>query len=300
MDKFREMQTFVSVVDSGSFVQAAIKLKSSKPAVSRLIADLEERLSARLLNRTTRRLSLTDEGHRFYDQAREILTAIEQAEEELSARSSKPSGVLRISAPLSFGVLELAPLLGQFSRENPDVQLDVELDDRTVDVVNEGFDLAIRISRLASSSLISRQLAASQVKLCASPKYLKLRGVPKTLDELARHDAISYSYSPIRDEWNFEHVETKENKAIKITPRIRTNNGDSARILALNHHGFVLQPDFIIGNDLKIGTLVEVLPEYQAANLGVYAIYASRQHMPAKLRSMIDFLVASFKLPRWK
>lgn len=300
MDKFREMQTFVNVVDSGSFVQAAIKLNSSKPAISRLIADLEERLSARLLNRTTRRLSLTDEGHRFYDQAREILSAIEQAEEELSARSSKPSGVLRISAPLSFGVLELAPLLGQFSRENPDVQLDVELNDRTVDVVNEGFDLALRISRLASSSLISRQLAASQVKLCASPKYLKLRGVPKTIDELARHDAISYSYSPVRDEWNFEHVETKENKAIKITPRIRTNNGDSARILALNHHGFVLQPDFIIGNDLKIGTLIEVLPEYQAANLGVYAIYASRQHMPAKLRSMIDFLVASFKSPRWK
>ncbi len=299
MDKFREMQTFVTVVDSGSFVQAAIKLNSSKPAISRLIADLEGRLNARLLNRTTRRLSLTDEGHRFYDQAREILSAIDQAEEELSARASKPSGVLRISAPLTFGILELAPMLGRFSRENPDVQLDIELSDRVVDVVNEGFDLAIRISRLASSNLISRQLATTQMKLCASPKYLAQRGTPKAIEELARHDAISYSYSPVRDEWNFEQLGGKVLKTVKINPRIRTNNGDSARILALNHHGFILQPDFIVGNDLKLGTLIEVLPDYRAANLGIYAVYASRRHMPVKLRTMIDFLVESLKVPRW-
>ena len=297
MDKYREMQSFVAVVDAGSFVRAADALESSKAAVSRHVAELEERLGVRLLQRTTRRLSLTGEGQAFYARCKDILAAIEEAEGEASSRAFDASGLLRVNAPVSFGILHLAPLWGAFASAHPKVSLEVSLADRLVDLVEEGYDLAIRISRLDNSSLISRKLASTRLVLCASPEYLREHGAPATPDELARHAVISYSYFSSGDEWSFDGPDGKV--SVKTRPRFHANNGDTCVAAALAHQGIVLQPTFLVGEALQSGRLVELLPEYRSVELGIYAVYASRKQQPLKLRKLIDFLVEVFRTPRW-
>jgi len=297
MDKYREIQSFVAVVDAGSFVGAADALESSKAAVSRHVAELEERLGVRLLQRTTRRLSLTGEGQAFYARCKDILAAIEEAEGEASSRAFDASGLLRVNAPVSFGILHLAPLWGAFASAHPKVSLEVSLADRLVDLVEEGYDLAIRISRLDNSSLISRKLASTRLVLCASPEYLREHGAPATPEELARHAVISYSYFSSGDEWSFDGPEGKV--SVKTRPRFHANNGDTCVAAALAHQGIVLQPTFLVGEALQSGRLVELLPEYRSVELGIYAVYASRKQQPLKLRKLIDFLVEVFKTPRW-
>jgi DNA-binding transcriptional LysR family regulator len=291
------MLTFVTVVDCNSFTVAARKLESSKPAVSRQIADLESRLGYRLLNRTTRSFSLASEGQRFYAHCKEILNAIELAEAELASTTAQASGLLRLSAPLSFGILELAPLWPKYLKSQPNVQLDIELTDRQVDVIDNGFDLVIRIASLTSSSLISKKLANTQLLLAASPKYLKQHGRPKSPDDLINHEVVKYSYAPSKNEWNL--IGPEGPVTTKVSGRITANNGDAARILALNHQGIILQPSFIIGNDIKVGTLETVLPGWRGLDLGIYAIYPSRRHLSAKVRTMIDFLAEHFKSRQW-
>jgi len=297
MDKYREMQSFVAVVDAGSFVRAADALESSKAAVSRHVAELEERLGVRLLQRTTRRLSLTGEGQAFYARCKDILAAIEEAEGEASSRAFDASGLLRVNAPVSFGILHLAPLWGAFASAHPKVSLEVSLADRLVDLVEEGYDLAIRISRLDNSSLISRKLASTRLVLCASPEYLREHGAPATPDELARHAVISYSYFSSGDEWSFDGPDGKV--SVKTRPRFHANNGDTCVAAALAHQGIVLQPTFLVGEALQSGRLVELLPEYRSVELGIYAVYASRKQQPLKLRKLIDFLVEVFRKPCW-
>ena len=203
MDRFLEMQTFNAVVDAGSFVKAAEALAMSKAAVSRYVVDMETRLGVRLLHRTTRRLSLTEEGQVFYGRSKELLAELAEAEDEISSRSHAASGLLRINAPFTFGVLHLAPLWGAFMAQNPKVKLDVTLADRLVDLVEEGYDMAIRIASLENSTLVSKRLASTRMLLCASPQYLALHGTPKEPSELAAHAVISYSYWSTRDEWHF-------------------------------------------------------------------------------------------------
>ena len=193
MDRFLEMQTFCAVIDAGSFVKAADTLGFSKAAVSRYVRDLEERLGVRLLHRTTRRLSLTDEGDVFYARCRELLAGVEEAEAELSSRSGAARGLLRVNAPVTFGILHLAPLWGAFRDRYPQVRLDVTLSDRIVDLVEEGFDLTIRIATLPSSTLISRRVASTRVVLCASPQYLAQHGMPRKPNDLTEHVVIGYS-----------------------------------------------------------------------------------------------------------
>jgi len=298
MDRFLEMQTFAAVVDAGSFVKAAEALGLSKAAMSRHVGELETRLGVRLLQRTTRRLSLTEEGQVFYARSKELLAGVDEAEAEITSRSGAASGLLRINAPFTFGILHLAPLWGVFRSQYPQVELDVTLADRVVDLVDEGYDVAIRIATLPSSTLISKRLASTRMVLCASPNYLAAHGTPQHPTELAAHAVISYSYLATRDEWHF--VGPQGPVSVKTQPCIHTNNGDTCRAAALAHQGIILQPDFLVGRDLASGTLMELMPAFRALELGIYAVYPTRKHVPPKVRALIDFLAAHFaQTPAW-
>jgi len=297
MGKIQEMSSFVAVAEAGSFVAAANLTGMSKAAVSRHVAELEERLGVRLMQRTTRRLSLTDEGQRFLARCKELLTSIDEAESELSSSRGNPSGLVRVNAPLTFGIMHLAPLWGRFMDRYPNVTLDVTLGDRMVDLVEEGYDLAIRISNLPNSALVSRTLASTRMILCASPQYLRAHGMPVHPSELAAHRVISFSYWVTRDEWHFMGPEGEV--IVRVRAGMHTNNGDTCRFAALDHQGIILQPDFMIGGDLRDGTLIELMPDFQAISLGIHAVYPSRKHLPLKVRRLIDFLVEAFHAPPW-
>jgi len=295
MDRFLEMQTFNAVVDAGSFVKAAEALKMSNAAVSRYVVDMENRLGVRLLHRTTRRLALTEEGHVFYARSKELLDELAAAEDEITSRSDAVSGLLRINAPFTFGVLYLAPLWGAFRALHPKVKLDVTLADRLVDLVEEGYDVAIRIATLQSSTLVSKRLATTRMVLCASPQYLALRDTPRHPSELADHAVISYSYWSTKDEWHFKGPAGAV--SVKTDPCIHTNNGDTCRAAALAGQGIILQPSFLVGADLASGALLELMPEFRSLELGIYAIYPTRKHVSPKVLALIDFLTTHLARP---
>ena len=297
MDRFLELRTFVQVVDAGSFIGAAEPLQMSKAAVSRYVGELEARLGVRLLNRTTRKLSLTEEGEVFYVRSKELLNSLDAAESEVTSRTGDAIGLLRVNVPVSFGILHLGDMWAAFKALHPQVSFDVTLSDRVVDIVEEGFDLAVRIATLQSSSLISRKLASTRMVLCASPKYLRKHGTPKRPADLAAHKVIAYTYWSLHDEWEFEGPEGKV--SVRTSPCIKTNNGDTCRAAALAHQGVILQPTFLIGRDLEEGTLVEVCPQYRSTELGIYAVYGSRKHVAPKVRLLIDFLAERFAKKRW-
>lgn len=297
MDRSLEMAVFVAVVDVGSFVGAVEPLRMSKPAVSRHINALEQRLGVRLLQRTTRRLALTEEGRTFYGRAKEILNLMDEAESELRPSQGEPSGTLRINVPVSFGIQHLAPLWGDFMRRYPRVTLDVMLNDRVIDLLDEGYDLAVRISQLANSTLVSRQLASTRMQLCAAPSYLQRYGQPQHPKELSTHRLISYSNWAARDEWQFDHPHGPA--SVRLQPALYTNNGDTARTLALRGDGIILEPSFMVDADIRSGHLIELMPQYRALELGIHVVYPTRQHVPLRTRCMIDFLVKAFENPPW-
>lgn len=297
MDRFLEMQTFSAVVDAGSFVKAAEGLGLSKAATSRYVGDLEARLGVRLLQRTTRRLSLTEEGHVFYARSKELLAGVMEAEMELTSRSATAKGLLRINAPVTFGNLHLAPLWGVFRGLHPQVALDITLSDRVVDLVEEGYDIAIRIATLPSSTLISKRLASTRIVLCASPTYLAAHGRPQHPADLANHAVIAYSYWASKDEWHFDGPGGSVNA--KTHPCMHTNSGDTCRAAALAHQGIILQPTFLVGGDLAAGTLVELMPQYRSLVMGIYAVYPTRKHVPPKVRALVDFLAAELATVAW-
>jgi DNA-binding transcriptional LysR family regulator len=298
MDRFDEMRAFTAVVDAGSFVRAAEALQISKTAVSRLVGDLETRLGLRLLHRTTRRLSLTAEGEVFNARCRDLLAGVEEAEAEVTARADAAVGVLRLNVPVSFGLLHLAPLWPLFLQQHPFVTLDVTLSDRIVDLVEEGYDVAVRIAQLPASSLISRRLATTRLVLCASPEYLRRHGTPAHPAEIAQHTAFSYTLLATGDTWNFDGPDGPV--SVKVTPRMRSNSGDVCCAAALQHQGIVLQPTFLIGPQLRTRALVEILPAYRSTELGVYAVYPSRKHVTPKVRVLIDFLAQALRRPAWE
>ena len=292
-----EMRTFSSVVEAGSFVGAADALGLSKTAVSRYVGELEQRLEVRLLHRTTRKLSLTQDGEIFYARCKELLGGIEEAEAEVGSRTGEATGLLKVTVPVSFGVLHLAEVWGAFKARHPKVTLDVTVSDRVADLVEDGFDLAIRIARMPDSSLVSRRLGSTRVVLCASPTYLQNAGTPRHPRDLAQHAVLAYSHWSDRDEWVFEGPEGTV--SVRTQPVIRSNNGDVCRAGALQHQGIILQPTFLVGRDLAAGTLVELMPAYRSIELGIHAVYASRRHVAPKVRLLIDLLVAWFREPRW-
>ena len=288
MDRIRELDSFVAAVEAGFFVKAADALDTSKAVISKHVLGLEQRLGVRLLNRTTRRQSLTDAGRSYFERAKQILESLEDADATVASSALRPTGTLRITAPLTFGLLYLAPLWGEFMSRYPEVKLDITLSDRVVDLIDEGLDVAVRIARLPDSSLVSRKLASARMVMCASPTYLRKRGAPKTLAEVARHPVLAYTYLSTGDTWKFE----RESVAHQVTtnPIMRSNNGDTCRAAALAGRGIILQPSFMIAADLERGDLVEVLPEYRGVELGVYAVYPSRKLLSAKVRVLVDFL----------
>lgn len=297
MDKFHEMRVFVAVVDCGSFVRAAEVLDASKTAVSRLVGDLEARLGVRLLHRTTRKLSLTPEGQVFHERCTHLLQDLDAAEAELSAQSAEAIGQLRVNVPTTFGLLHLAPLWPVFLARHPKVTLEVTFADRMVDLVDEGYDIAVRIAQLQPSTLVSRPLASTRLVLCASPRYLRQHGTPTQPADLASHAVIAYSLLATGDHWGFTGPQGP--MTVKVAPRMRTNSGDTCCTAALQHLGIVLQPDFLVGPHLQSGALVEVMPDYRAIELGIQVVYPSRKHVSPKVRALIDFLVDAFKAPPW-
>lgn len=298
MDRALEMQVFCMVVDKGSFIGAAQPLDMSKAAISRYVSGLEERLGARLLHRTTRRLSLTDEGRQFYHQAKEVLAMMDAAEEAVSSAAPEPTGLLRVNAPVSFGVLHLGPIWADFMKAYPKVELDISLNDRLVDLVDEGFDAAIRIARMENSSLVGRRLASTRMCLCASPGYLSSHAPLHDLADLAEHGVVAYTNFASGNDWTFEGPAGPE--TVRTRSIVRCNNGDTCRSITLAGGGISLQPSFMVAQDLRAGLLQEVLPEYRSIELGVYVVYPSRKHLPPKVRALVNFLAERFAQPVWE
>ncbi|WP_434114346.1 LysR family transcriptional regulator [Paraburkholderia caffeinilytica] len=299
MDRLRAYEVFVTVVSRGSFTRAADALETSPANVTRYVSELEAHLGTRLLNRTSRKLSLTEGGETLYARCKSILDDVAETEGLVSSASVEPRGRLRINAPVSFGIQHLAPLWPEFMRKYPGVELDVALIDRVVDIVEEGYDLAIRISSAGSTSHAARKLATSRNILCASPDYLVRCGYPVTTADLFEHQCIGYSYAATGDEWQLMDSENTPH-SVKVNCHMHTNNGDTARAAALAGQGVIWQPTFLIGGDLRAGTLVQVLPDYHLPDIDVLALYPSRRHLSAKIRTMIDFLADAFGgVPPW-
>jgi DNA-binding transcriptional LysR family regulator len=288
LDHLAAMAIFAKVVETNSFTAAARALGISKSAVSKQVAALEDRLGARLLNRTTRRLALTEIGVAFYDRCSRLVAEAEEAELEVTRMTAEPRGELRINAPYSFGINHVAPRLGGFLAAHPAVSIDLTLDDRYVDLVADGYDLAIRIGNLSDSSLIARKLGMTRVLLVAAPEYWAKHGMPKTPRDLANHECLIYSYRRMGNLWQFG------NEAVRVSGRMHANNGDVLRQVAVAGHGVVIMPSFIIWEDLLAGRLVPALPGHEPPPLGIYAVYPHSRHLSAKVRAFVDYLVAEF------
>ncbi len=300
MDRLRAYEVFATVVARGSFTRAADALDTSPANVTRYVNELEAHLGVRLLNRTSRRLSLTDSGQALADRIGLILEDLTEAEAIAGAGSLKPAGRLRINAPLSFGILHLAPLWPQFLARYPDIELDVSLNDRIVDLVEEGFDMGVRISRGGSSAYVARKLATSRNVVCASPAYIARHGAPQTPDDLGHHACIINQHSMAPDTWSLRDADGTEHLA---RPRavMRVNNGETAREAMLAGIGINWQATFIVADDLRAGRLVRVLPDYYLPDIDILAIYPSRRHLSAKVRVMVDFLSEAFRGdPTWE
>ena len=299
MDRLRAFEVFAAVVSRGGFTRAAEALETSPANVTRYVNELEARLGTRLLNRTSRKLSLTESGEALYERCRLILEEVAEAEAVASSSSVQARGRLRVNAPLSFGIKHLAPLWPRFLVRYPDVELDIGLIDRVVDIVEEGFDLAIRISRAGSVSHVGRKLATSRNIVCASPAYIAAHGAPDIPEALKDHACIGYAYAATADEWRLTDAGGRAH-VVKVTPRVHTNNGDTAQALALAGQGITWQPTFLIGDDLRAGRLVRLMPGYAMADIDILAVYPSRRHLSAKVRAMVDFLAETFRgEPSW-
>ncbi len=289
MENLTDIAVFVQVVESSSFTAAAERLGLSRSVVSKYISRLEDRLGARLLNRTTRRLSLTEAGQSFFTRSQRGLQEIEAAEAEVSHLQQIPRGKLRINTPMSFGILHIAPGLPGFVDQHPEVSVDINLDDRQVDLIEEGFDLAIRIAELPDSSLIARRIGPCRHVVCASPNYIQKNGSPRTPDDLRRHNALTYRYQDSPNEWRFLTPEGRYT-SVPITGLIQMNNSLAIREAVLNGAGITLTPSFIVGEDIKAGRLEQLLPEYRAQEISIYAVYPERRHLLPKVQAFIDFM----------
>jgi DNA-binding transcriptional LysR family regulator len=298
MDRFRLMQTFVRVTEVGSFSAAARSMRLSKAVVSKYIGLLEEQLSVRLFNRTTRQIRLTAEGKDYLQRCKMILADLEEAERSVKDLHAAPSGLLRISAPMSFGIYHLASAIAEFMAIWPDIEIDLDMNDRFVDVLAEGFDLAIRGGEMVDSSLIARRLAPLRAVLCASPLYFSEHGEPKTPDDIVKHNCIAYSYSRSGDNWHFQSA--NGDVVVSVKSRIRVNSGDAIRQIVLQGQGLAILPTFLVGQDLLDGTLKKTLCEYPIKEAGLFALYHHNRHLSAKVRVFVDFLAKRYgKKPYW-
>ncbi|MDH4189282.1 MAG: LysR family transcriptional regulator [Betaproteobacteria bacterium] len=290
-----EMSVFVRVVAAGSLSAAAREFGLSTAVVSRRLAALEARLGARLLNRTTRSLRLTDEGAAYYDACARILAEVEEADAAVSARRTEPQGVLKVAMPASFGHRHIAPLVPEFAARYPKIQLALSLSDRAVNLVEEGFDLAIRIAELEDSALAARKLAPNRRVVCASPEYLRRRGTPHTPDDLAKHNFLVTTWE--RDfSLTIEYKEPDGKPgSVRVSGRYACDNWEVLREWALAGLGVALKSTWDVRRHLEDGSLVALCPGYTFdTDVAIYAVYPHRRHLPAKTRAFIEFLAESF------
>jgi len=289
LDHLAGVSVFARVVEANSFTAAASALGLSKAAVSKQVARLEDRLGVRLLNRSTRRLGLTEAGQDFYARARRILDELDEAEQAASSRQLNPRGLLRVSVPVTYGVHFVAPILPGFMRRYPEVQVELVMNDRFVDLIDEGFDLAIRVAALPDSSLIARRLQRARNLLYAAPSYLERFGAPATPADLVRHECLLYTYLSSGDEWRFTAPDGKP-FGVKVSGPLRANNGDVLRLAALEGLGIAYAPDFFVNADVAAGRLVPLLTEWRAPEAAVHAVYPPGRPLGAKVRVFIDYL----------
>lgn len=287
------LRTFVTVVESGGFSRAASVLESTTAAVSRRVAALEKRLGTRLLNRTTRTMSLTEAGERYYRDLVEILRALDEAEARATGEAAELGGTLRITAPVSFGARRLSPLLADFMAIHPQLKVVLILDDSYRDLVSEGLDLAIRIGELKESTLIARPLASVRRYLCASPGYLAQHGEPQKPAELMDHACLHYNNVMLREEWNL--VGPNGPELVSVSGPLSANNGDVLREAAIAGQGIAVLPDFLVEEELASGRLQRILTDYEPPDYGLYAVWASGGFMPTKIRLLVDFLLERFQ-----
>ncbi|MFM0368058.1 LysR family transcriptional regulator [Paraburkholderia aspalathi] len=287
-----DMRIFVATVDAHNFTAAAKRLALSKQFVSRRVMALEEALGVQLLIRNTRKLAVTELGQEFYERARRILGEVEDAEQAMSLRRAGPRGLLRVSAPMSFGMMHLSPLVASFLREHADVRFDMELSDRTVDVVGEGFDMAIRIGALPDSTLIAQKLVDVRMVVCCSPGYVRRRGAPAVPADLARHSCLLYGHGGVVS-WDF--VVDGVSKGVEVSGPLRANNGELVRDAAVAGLGIVRLPDFIVAEAVGSGLLVTVLEEFLPSATTVYAVYPQHRQSSVSIRVFVEFLRESLR-----
>lgn len=293
MDRFNALATFAKVVEQGSFARAADRLSVSTSAVSRQVAELEAHLDVRLLNRTTRRLSLTEAGQAFYERCVQLLADLEETESSVRSTAVEPKGTLRVTCGVTFGERYLAPAIAEFAGLHPQVSFDVDLSDRVVDLVEEGFDLAIRIGPVGNQALVSRRIGSTQFVCCASPAYLARHPAPVTPADLEQHACLGYTYAAVTSAWTFESRDGTRHTP-RILPRHKLNNGRMLAELAAAGLGIVLEPDFIVAPEVRSGRLQRLLTDYQPPRSPIAAVYPSRRHLSAKVRSFVDFLAARY------
>ncbi|NJL46391.1 MAG: LysR family transcriptional regulator [Leptolyngbyaceae cyanobacterium SM2_5_2] len=290
MDKFESIRAFTQVVEAGGFAAAARRMGLSRSAVNKLVMNLEEHLQTQLLHRTTRRVAPTDAGRAFYERCLTILTDLEEAELALSRLQEEPRGNLRINAPMSFGTLHLAPLLVDFMAQYPDLHVELSLNDRFIDPIDEGFDVTVRIAQApAAASLIVHALAPCPVVLCAAPSYLEQRSLPNLPGDLKHHDCLHYGHLTQDNAWTLIDADGQSSQ-IPIQGPLCCNNGEVLRQAALAGLGIVMLPGFIVAGDLQTGQLQPVLTAYQPLKIGIYALYPVNRHLSAKVKVLTEFL----------
>ncbi|WP_236660044.1 LysR family transcriptional regulator [Sphingopyxis jiangsuensis] len=287
-----DILVFLAIVDAGSFVAGGQAMGLTRSAAGKAVARLEDRLGVRLLNRTTRTLSLTDEGRIFYDRGLQIVSAIEDAEASVAQQGGKPKGLLRLTVPDAFGRLVVLPLLKQFLADWPDIQVEISFSDRVADLFEEGFDLAVRIGVTSSDTrLVSRVVAKYRALLCAAPSYLEHRGNPKSIDELSRHDCLFFSSRARKQSWRLRDASTAWAK-VHGQSRLRLDSGEAIRDAALAGLGIGLLPEFLVAADLEAGRLHHVLPGAETDEVKIITVYPTKRFLEPRVRHFIDMMVA--------
>jgi len=295
MENLTGMGIFARVAEAKNFSEAARRLGLSKSVVSKQVARLERSLGARLMNRTTRRLSLTEAGTAFYEHCARMVAEAEAAELAVTRLSLAPRGVLRVSSPAAFGHLHLAPAIPEFLRRYPELAVELVMNDRMVDLAEEGFDLAIRLTEEPAPNLVARRIAPVRWVVCATPEYLRQHGKPKTPADLARHNCLYYSYQGSGDQWRFSGP--RGEVSVNVSGNFRVNNSEAVREAALGHLGIALLPTFAAGQELQSGRLVPLLTDYGplgAIGKNVYCVYLSHRQVSPKLRAFVDFFAERF------
>jgi len=294
LDRITGLEVFTKVAGAGSFSAAGRALGLSQTMVTKHVAALEARLGVKLFHRSTRRLSITEAGRSYLEASERILAELDAADAAVAAERVEPRGLLRLNAPVTFGARQIAPLLAEFARSHPLVTVELGLNDRLVDLAEEGWDLVIRIGSLSDSSLIARRIAPFRTVLCAAPAYLKARGRPRTVQNLAEHNCLGYTLSRLTgaDRWMFG---ARGEVTVEVSGNLRANNGDALRAAAIAGQGLIYQPSFVVADELRAGTLVALTLDQPTIEFGgIYAVYLPDRNPAAKVRAFIDFIAARF------